>query len=54
MIEVYDKDTKGSKPYRVRIDGATLKNKKGEPRRFATMLEAISAAQRASSKGDKQ
>ena len=25
MIEVYDKDTKGSKPYRVRIDGAPLK-----------------------------
>lgn len=33
-------------PYRVKVDGRLLMNKKGEVRKFTTLLNALSFAQR--------
>lgn len=37
-------------PYRVSVDGKVLTNKKGQTKRFATALNALSYAQRLSEK----
>lgn len=45
-------DRRISEPYRVFVDGELLRNKKGHGRRFATMLDALSYAQRYVEKRD--
>lgn len=46
-IEVFHSDhTCVSKPYHVKINGVTLKNSKGEVKKFDTLLGALSKAQR--------
>lgn len=55
MIEItkVDYNTRTPKPFRVSVDGHQLRNKKGEPKKFASILEALSYAQRYSEKGSK-
>lgn len=46
-IDVFRVDRNAiNKPYRVKIHGVTLTNSKGEIRKFGTMFEAMSKAQR--------
>jgi CO dehydrogenase/acetyl-CoA synthase gamma subunit (corrinoid Fe-S protein) len=35
-----------SMPFRLKIDGEVVRNKKGEPKKFHSMMEAISYGQR--------
>lgn len=35
-----------SMPYRLKIDGELVRNKKGEPKKFPTMFKAMSYGQR--------
>lgn len=52
MVEVIraDHNPRAPKPFRVSVDGIQLRNKKGEPKKFASVLEALSYAQRYSEK----
>lgn len=47
MIEVYRAEGYCvQKPFRLKLDGELVVNKKGEPKRFNTMIEAFSYGQR--------
>jgi hypothetical protein len=39
-----------NKPYRAKLNGQVLKNKKGDPMKFHSLLDAMSYAQRISEK----
>ena len=56
MIEIIkvDHNPRTPKPFRAYVDGDQIRNKKGDPKKFTSILEALSYAQRYAERGAKR